>query len=479
MLNKKENKNSIFNNNDSSLKKALRDNLVVFSNNESTKRDNKGHIVLNEVYNSQGLKISESLYGKDEVIKQKVKYEEGKVSSSISYWENGAKKEAKEYDGNNNLTYCAKFNKKEEKIEESLYFADGILGKNSKFINGKLLSEVFYSENGNKQCSYRYANGKKISETSYDALGNICQETLYDNNGAISKQEEYSEHGIKKSTTTYSRGIKKSYITYSTISHKIEKEIEYNNNGDKILEVFYCTSGTKGLERKFDPITKETKDTSYWSNGNVKEVVKYANNSKTYELKCSEDGEKEEEYIFENNTVTKKQYSKDYIKETVSVKGMISLCTMYDHTGEKYCESLYRNGILSKEKSYKENGKVDSEIFYTNGKASKELTYWKNGNKKSEIIHNNNSVCNILEYNKDGILKIKKEYNAITKFVKTELFSNSGKNIACGFAKRFFDKFDLAICFDRKNGLLAPNSENFNAIKKLCFNITHKTVRLT
>ena len=117
---------------------------------------------------------------------------------------------------------------------------------------------------------------------------------------------------------------------------------------------------------------------------------------------------------------------------------------------------------MTKERSFKENGGIDTEVLYNNGKTVKELSYWKNGNKKTEVIHINSNEYSILEYNKDGILKIRKSYNSITKIIKTELFSNSGKNIAIGFGKRFFDKFDLAICFDKKNGLLAPNSENFN-----------------
>ena len=478
MLKQRINKNLNINDSANEQKEILRENLIMFSNNESIKRDSKGFVVANEVYNSQGLKVAESIYGKDEIIRQKVKYQEGKISSSICYWENGAKKEVKEYDANNNLTYSAKFNKKEEIIEESLYYTDGILYKNSKFINGKLLTEAIYSENGNKKCAYRYNNGKKISETTYDLLGNIFQETLFDLNGAVSKQDEYAENGNKKSSTTFVRGIKKSHIAYSASSNKVEKEIEYNNNGDKILEIFYCTSGIKGLERKFNPATKESEDTSYWANGNTKEITRFLNNNKTYELKCAEDGAKQEEYIYENTTTTKKEYSKYGIKETVTSRGMASSCTMYDYNGEKYHESLYKNGILTKERSYKENGRIDSEILYNNGTAVKELNYWQNGNKKNEVIRWTEDKYNIFEYNKNGILKIKKEYDSSTQIIKTELFNSTGKNVAVGYAKRFFDRFDLAICFDKKNGLLSPNSENYNIIKKLCFNIMYKTVRL-
>ncbi len=458
-----------------SQKETLHQNFVVFSNNEKIKRNSKGSKVLSEVYNSQGLKISESVFGKDETLSQKTKFEDGKISSIVNYWECGAKKEVKEYDENNNLTYCAKFNKNEEKIEENLYYAGGILAKGAKFINGKLLTEALYDENGNKKCTVKYSNGKKISEITYGTDGNIALETTFDINGAIAKQEAYQENGFKKSSTIFSKGIKKSEVIYSILNYKVEKEVKYNANGDKVLETLYSTSGIKALDRKFDPITKESEDILYWASGKIKTIVKQVNNEKAYELKCFESGEKEEETVFENNVVTKKQYTKDGVKETVSSKGMMVSSAMYDYNGEKYCESVYRNGVLAREKNYKQNGKIDSEVLYCGGKVAKEASYWNNGNKKIEVIHTDENKCKIFEYNKDGVLKIKKEYDSTIKFVKIELFNNSGKNVANGFAKRFFDKFDLAICFD-KDGLLSPTCETYGLIKKLCFNIARKTV---
>lgn len=476
MLNRRDKKKFNINDGNCLQKETLHENFIVYSNGEKIKRDSKGSKISSEICNSQGIKISELIFGKDEVIKQKTNFEHGKISSAINYWENGAKKEVKEYDENNNLAYCAKFNKNEEKIEENSYYTGGVLCKCAKFINGKLLTEAVYDEGGNKKSTIKYNNGKKISEAAYSKDGNIALETTFDIDGAIAKQDVYQENGLKKSSIIFAKGIKKSEVFYSALNYKVEKEIKYNANGDKILETLYTTSGVKALDRKFDSSTKESEDVLYWASGCVKTITKQVNNEKTYELKCAENGEKLEESIFENSVTTKKHYAKEGVKEIVSKKGVLNSITMYDYNGEKYCESLYRNGVLTKERSYKENGEVAEEISYRNGKATREVTYWNNGNKKTEVIHNGANKCDILEYSKEGVLKIKKDYDLTTKFVKIELFNNSGKNVAVGFAKRFFGKFDLAICVDSKHGFLSPTSESYNMIKKLCFNIAHKTV---
>lgn len=303
--------------------------------------------------------VSENIYGKDEVLFEKVKY----TSEDKEY-----KKVTKHY--NNKLKTSSVFVNEVKHGAYGVFYFNGNKKIVGTFHNGAQNGLwTWYYENGSVESEVNYLNDKVHGKViNYYKNGQVQGDYSYDNDLEVELSTEYYESGNNRSIVTYYEGKKHGRQEFFGPLGKLQL-IHFYSRG-KIIGYSYLD--TSGVEKAMIPILRETgKIVAYFDNGQVSKIM---------------------EYRFGDLINKYKVYA-------------------YDGTLIEAIEYVYGKYNGAK-KEYFVNGKLKKETHYIQGqKQGKQVHYFESGAKREVFTFVNDLAHGAsFFYNEEGKLKTKKEY---------------------------------------------------------------------
>lgn len=302
-----------------------------------------------------------------------------------------------------------------EKTSQSPKIKEKVLGKNG-------LHKEYYNE-GTIKSETNYENGKKSGK-----------EIIYDKNGKILLERNYTENKLDGAVRHYENGNMVSEMNYE-MGEKEGYWVEYYGIHEK-TEGFYSNNKKNGTEKRYYD-NKPLYEISYvngkkegqlkkWSmNGVLLLLGTYKNDLKEGEWTEFSDiyGQKLSFEVYsEGKILSSEKYFEDgKLKEKTSyINGKADgIKLIYSPEGKIISESPYSEGKLNGiQKNYYFTGELESTVPYKMGILDGEsITYYKNGNvyekgnyqnnTKVGIWHsyyNNGAINNIFTYNEYGNL---------------------------------------------------------------------------
>lgn len=277
-----------------------------------------------------------------------ISYKDGKKSEKININKDG------------NAEYIVKYNKNGKAISKE--FCDSLKTRKYKYDGDKLVSSTDYSADGVKLSTQTYSD-KKAKDYYENKSGALWESrTYYDENGKVSKYEEYSykkgENGeVIKITTIYDSADKN-----TKIGTKKETQDSYGNV----------------LESKTKDSNNNTKTTSYTYNENPPKSKLTSNDIASSTTTT------------DSSTITKNyEEGKVKNKEVTTIKDGKGTTTKYQY-------EYYANGKIKKLTKTSANGSVVT------------AEYDMNGNKVSKNTTNKDGSTKFVDYLKDGTVSISK-----------------------------------------------------------------------
>ncbi|MBQ7776263.1 MAG: hypothetical protein IJ379_10120 [Lachnospiraceae bacterium] len=199
---------------------------------------------------------------------------EGKLKLTKTYKANGALYSISDYDTTGEKEKC---------IRVIYYYEDGSISTYNGFDdNGNLSETISYDNEGNivGHTKWQYdENSKLIQTTDYDADGKVIRVLEYLENNSI-REYSFDETGEITGSCLLEKwesGKLKTQTDYNA-SGKVLRIWNYNENGYVVKCTSYNIDGTVNYVDEFDSDDTDIrllKSTTYYENGNVKQVREY------------------------------------------------------------------------------------------------------------------------------------------------------------------------------------------------------------
>jgi len=308
-------------------------------------------------------------------------YDEGWITYSVAYFDNGEKK-VEEFYKNGFLNKEITYNHKKEIIAVDK-FVDGTGIARTYYLNGNVQKEGLFRSNdyvdtvklfdinGKETHSHYYLNGKlegtfsfygDVKSTqkevipfkqnkmhgvrsSYDENGVIYQTANYEN-GILSGEMKVNYYNGKLARThSYSNGFREEYSNYYAIDGKtLTYRLKYQE--DEIIAFAFMNKNNKMSE--FIPITKDTQEVvAYYPNGQKSIEFKFLGGERVdKEILYYPNGKKFREVVYHNNQYHGKfsiYYNNGNVKETYT--------NYYDMLFGPYLE-YYEDGTIKTDGNY-------------------------------------------------------------------------------------------------------------------------------
>ena len=164
-----------------------------------------------------------------------------------------------------NFKYNSKYDNQSRLTEQNAYSSAGTLALKTlnKYDNEKISQTISYDENGNlyEKYLYKYDNNTQNCETSrYNSSGDLNYKCITDKNRNILETSEYSYGSIDtKLKYEYSNAGKLNRVLTYNSENTLVKEYVYNENGDIIIEKSYDYS----YDEDYNDITTEKIEYTY------------------------------------------------------------------------------------------------------------------------------------------------------------------------------------------------------------------------
>lgn len=205
-------------------------------------------------------------YHQNGLMKQRILYENGKVTTKITYNEQEQPLEEDQYDGNEKLISRIQYE----------YHENGNIKKNVQYNNGSLSSIREYNEKGSMISESHHNNGKMQIWTTYYDSGNVRMSQMYDDDGGHTY------------TTFAEDGKQTGFASYDADNRK-ESEYQFDKNGNVVKELYYYEDGQYSwCDSEYDKSGRCSKYLVYNSKGDLSswytyEYDKNNNRTKAYE----------------------------------------------------------------------------------------------------------------------------------------------------------------------------------------------------
>ena len=480
-------------------------NLVAKTTWEYYSESDKKPLRTDYTYNPNGTLSSETSYFKsvpDQISSQKIYDENGNLVSETVYssYSPYNKKSYSEYYPNGSVKLVIEYDSQGRKDSEIEYYENGNVKLEIAYdYKGEKDSEIEYYENGNVKLEIAYDyKGEKDSEIEYYENGNVKRKVAYDGEGRLLSEYEYYENGNIKHKKEYT----------SSSYYRLEKEQEYDSDGNLILEIVYNYDRYPDMENLLSTTHKIYKDgvltssQDYNLDGQMTSETFYdANGLKTNTLEYNSDGKVTSETKYDENgkKVAYLEYNSD---------GKVTSETKYDENGKKVAYLEYdSDGRVASETQYHTNGNISFQANYTykqnddgtylriaeeNGRQTSAVlmdadgniitelvkggdfwtatVYYDNGVIKSKTVYYNNFEKSTEKtYNEDGSLKSEAIYNTTTGFKDTETIYNT-------------DGTKVVRSYNSSNGLISDEStydSAGNLLSQVLYNNGVKTSEIT